>query len=473
MDFLPDGTLYLEDPAALKIPETSAGSGATATLQGQGSGRRLPTLDTSSGFIDDGTLRVADPDALAVPDPNNWRAADPITPVKPISGSGSNWEWDWETGLVRETWMSTIQQDQHAWEKVGRSWDWLAGCCEECETSHSLHDLRTTAANLTANWPLLSQEKEMVRPPFGLGTSLYSFSAGYIQWLSEPVGPHDDSSEATFDFTHLGRTWSLQPCCKPKCIELCKRMVARAHEMVLIAQGGGRGLETASSRYKLAGAALSVCCDGENVARQVHSNGTCLDTCLSDADCDPCTVIAFGVGSPTLKLALTGDPSTALNPAETGELLGALKDLESAASALALTTSFAPQRGIKKLIEEASKLVGNATATLGENSGVVGAINSLWEGIQRLNYLPFIKLRCGECAAGRPCQSKEGAPLREMSCSHREYWQPLLPPRRLTAAQLTQTMWAINVHNHEHFAKFIATSIKEALVDAERTRIAS
>jgi hypothetical protein len=23
MDFLPDGTLYLEDPAALKIPETS------------------------------------------------------------------------------------------------------------------------------------------------------------------------------------------------------------------------------------------------------------------------------------------------------------------------------------------------------------------------------------------------------------------------------------------------------------------
>jgi hypothetical protein len=133
MDFLPDGTLYLEDPAALKIPETSEGSGATATLQGPGSGRRLPTLDTSSGFIDDGTLRVADPDALAVPDPNTWRAADPITPVKPISGSGSNWEWDWETGLVRETWMSTIQQDQHAWEKVGRSWDWLAGCCEECK----------------------------------------------------------------------------------------------------------------------------------------------------------------------------------------------------------------------------------------------------------------------------------------------------------------------------------------------------
>jgi hypothetical protein len=129
MDFLPDGTFYLEDPAALKIPETSEGSGATATLQGPGSGRRLPTLDTSSGFIDDGTLRVADPDALAVPDPNTWRAADPITPVKPISGSGSNWEWDWETGLVRETWMSTIQQDQHAWEKVGRSWDWLAGCC--------------------------------------------------------------------------------------------------------------------------------------------------------------------------------------------------------------------------------------------------------------------------------------------------------------------------------------------------------
>jgi hypothetical protein len=57
MDFLPDGTLYLEDPAALKIPETSTGSGATATLQGPGSGRRLPTLDTSSGFIDDGTLR--------------------------------------------------------------------------------------------------------------------------------------------------------------------------------------------------------------------------------------------------------------------------------------------------------------------------------------------------------------------------------------------------------------------------------
>jgi hypothetical protein len=132
MDFLPDGTFYLEDPAALKIPETSEGSGATATLQGPGSGRRLPTLDTSSGFIDDGTLRVADPDALAVPDPNTWRTADPITPAKPISGSGSNWEWDWETGLVRETWMSTIQQDQHAWEKVGRSWDWLAGCCEEC-----------------------------------------------------------------------------------------------------------------------------------------------------------------------------------------------------------------------------------------------------------------------------------------------------------------------------------------------------
>jgi hypothetical protein len=132
MDFLPDGTFYLEDPAALKIPETSAGSGATATLQGPGSGRRLPTLDTSSGFIDDGTLRVTDPDALAVPDPNTWRAADPITPVKPISGSGSNWEWDWETGLVRETWMSTIQQDQHAWEKIGKSWDWLAGCCEEC-----------------------------------------------------------------------------------------------------------------------------------------------------------------------------------------------------------------------------------------------------------------------------------------------------------------------------------------------------
>jgi hypothetical protein len=131
MDFLPDGTLYLEDPAALKIPETSTGSGATATLQGPGSGRRLPTLDTSSGFIDDGTLRVTDPDALAVPDPNTWRAADPITPVKPISGSGSNWEWDWETGLVRETWMNTIQQDQHAWEKVGKSWDWLAGCCEE------------------------------------------------------------------------------------------------------------------------------------------------------------------------------------------------------------------------------------------------------------------------------------------------------------------------------------------------------
>jgi hypothetical protein len=105
MDFLPDGTFYLEDPAALKIPETSEGSGATATLQGPGSGRRLPTLDTSSGFIDDGTLRVTDPDALAVPDPNTWRAADPITPVKPISGSGSNWEWDWETGLVRETWM--------------------------------------------------------------------------------------------------------------------------------------------------------------------------------------------------------------------------------------------------------------------------------------------------------------------------------------------------------------------------------
>jgi hypothetical protein len=132
MDFLPDGTFYLEDPAALKIPETSEGSGATATLQGPGSGRRLPTLDTSSGFIDDGTLRVADPDALAVPDPNAWRAADPIAPVKPISGSGSNWEWDWETGLVRETWMSTIQQDQHAWEKIGKSWDWLAGCCEEC-----------------------------------------------------------------------------------------------------------------------------------------------------------------------------------------------------------------------------------------------------------------------------------------------------------------------------------------------------
>jgi hypothetical protein len=73
MDFLPDGTFYLEDPAALKIPETSEGSGATATLQGPGSGRRLPTLDTSSGFIDDGTLRVADPDALAVPDPNTWR----------------------------------------------------------------------------------------------------------------------------------------------------------------------------------------------------------------------------------------------------------------------------------------------------------------------------------------------------------------------------------------------------------------
>jgi hypothetical protein len=137
MDFLPDGTLYLEDPAALKIPETSTGSGATATLQGPGSGRRLPTLDTSSGFIDDGTLRVADPDALAVPDPNTWRAADPITPVKPISGSGSNWEWDWETGLVRETWMSTIQQDQHAWEKVGRSWDWLAGCC--CSGTSSLN----------------------------------------------------------------------------------------------------------------------------------------------------------------------------------------------------------------------------------------------------------------------------------------------------------------------------------------------
>jgi hypothetical protein len=135
MDFLPDGTFYLEDPAALKIPETSEGSGATATLQGPGSGRRLPTLDTSSGFIDDGTLRVADPDALAVPDPNTWRAADPITPVKPISGSGSNWEWDWETGLVRETWMSTIQQDQHAWEKVGRSWDWLAGCCGKCKAS--------------------------------------------------------------------------------------------------------------------------------------------------------------------------------------------------------------------------------------------------------------------------------------------------------------------------------------------------
>jgi hypothetical protein len=135
MDFLPDGTFYLEDPAALKIPDTSEGSGATATLQGPGSGRRLPTLDTSSGFIDDGTLRVTDPDALAVPDPNTWRAADPITPVKPISGSGSNWEWDWETGLVRETWMNTIQQDQHAWEKVGRSWDWLAGCCEECAAS--------------------------------------------------------------------------------------------------------------------------------------------------------------------------------------------------------------------------------------------------------------------------------------------------------------------------------------------------
>jgi hypothetical protein len=103
MDFLPDGTLYLVDPAALKIPETSAGSGATATLQGPGSGRRLPTLDTSSGFIDDGTLRIADPDALAVPDPNTRRTADPITPAKPISGSGSNWEWDWETGLVRET----------------------------------------------------------------------------------------------------------------------------------------------------------------------------------------------------------------------------------------------------------------------------------------------------------------------------------------------------------------------------------
>jgi hypothetical protein len=70
------------------------------------------------------------------PSPTPTPGALPIQslPVKPISGSGSNWEWDWETGLVRETWMNTIQQDQHAWEKVGRSWDWLAGCCEECGT---------------------------------------------------------------------------------------------------------------------------------------------------------------------------------------------------------------------------------------------------------------------------------------------------------------------------------------------------
>jgi hypothetical protein len=129
MDFLPDGTLYLEDPAALKIPETSTGSGATATLQGPGSGKRLPTLDTSSGFIDDGTLRVTDPDALAVPDPNTWRAADPITPVKLISGSGSNWEWDWETGLVRETWIVSALRDLNTWESAMSSWDWTTTCC--------------------------------------------------------------------------------------------------------------------------------------------------------------------------------------------------------------------------------------------------------------------------------------------------------------------------------------------------------
>jgi hypothetical protein len=134
MDFLPDGTLYLEDPAALKIPPASERPGATTALPGPGSRRRLEPIEPNSAFLDDGSLRVTDPDALAVPDPNTWRTADPITPAKPISGSGSTWEWDWETGHVRETWMNTIQQDQHEWEKVGKSWDWLAGCCEECAT---------------------------------------------------------------------------------------------------------------------------------------------------------------------------------------------------------------------------------------------------------------------------------------------------------------------------------------------------
>jgi hypothetical protein len=132
MDFLPDGTLYLEDPAALKIPPASERPGATTALPGPGSGRRLEPIEPNSVFLDDGSLRVADPDALAVPDPNTWSAAHPITIVDPISGSGSNWEWDWETGHVRETWMNTIQQDQHEWEKIGKSWDWLAPCCERC-----------------------------------------------------------------------------------------------------------------------------------------------------------------------------------------------------------------------------------------------------------------------------------------------------------------------------------------------------
>jgi hypothetical protein len=135
MDFLPDGMLYPEDPAALKIPPASERPGATAALPGPGSGRRLEPIEPNSVFLDDGSLRVTDPDALAVPDPNIWRAADPITPVDPISGSGSNWEWDWETGHVRETWMETIQEDQNAWEKIGKSWDWLAGCCWDCRAS--------------------------------------------------------------------------------------------------------------------------------------------------------------------------------------------------------------------------------------------------------------------------------------------------------------------------------------------------
>jgi hypothetical protein len=87
----------------------------------------------------DGTLRVADPDALAVPDPkhlarcrsNHSHEADLRIRLELGVGLG-------KPGSCAKTWMNTIQQDQHAWEKVGKSWDWLAGCCEECGTGNSV-----------------------------------------------------------------------------------------------------------------------------------------------------------------------------------------------------------------------------------------------------------------------------------------------------------------------------------------------
>lgn len=141
MQFLPDGTFEIEDPAAMKVPDPSSGGGMGARSSRPGPRISADETFNTSPFLDDATFRIRDDETLQVPDLNTWagepgfgaRVSPFEPPVVPDSGFGSSWEAEWQQpGLITENWMQTISQDQHDWEKIGKSWDWLADCCEHC-----------------------------------------------------------------------------------------------------------------------------------------------------------------------------------------------------------------------------------------------------------------------------------------------------------------------------------------------------